>query len=155
MIKLLFKSIGLRLRLAIWFLSIFFVLAVGARLLGSTQPPNPALRGFIEGCEDKPQPCWYGIVPEITTRLDAANISEKLNFITCRIQFEYSRFSEAITAVELQDCNGIYYGDLASQFNFPFPQGIWPSIDVSLSNFAGTGWPFWKVVALRIAYVDA
>lgn len=38
-----------------------------ARTIGTTQPPNPALRGFVEGCEDKPQPCWYGIVPGVTT----------------------------------------------------------------------------------------
>jgi hypothetical protein len=46
---------------------IFPVLSLAARVLGSTQPPNPALRGFTEGCEDKPQPCWYGIVPGVTT----------------------------------------------------------------------------------------
>lgn len=38
-------------------------LTLAARALGSTQPPNPALRGFTEGCDGKPQPCWYGIVP--------------------------------------------------------------------------------------------
>ncbi len=42
------------------------VTSLAARILGSTQPPNPALRGFTEGCEDQPQPCWYGVVPGVT-----------------------------------------------------------------------------------------
>jgi len=42
---------------------IFLTMTVAARALGGTQPPNPALRGFVEGCEGKAQPCWYGIVP--------------------------------------------------------------------------------------------
>jgi hypothetical protein len=51
---------------------IFLVLTLTASALGTTQPPNPALRGFTEGCEDKPQPCWYGIVLGETT-LDAVH----------------------------------------------------------------------------------
>ena len=42
-------------------------LGLAAKVLGSLQEPNPTLAGFIEGCEDKPQPCWYGIVPGVTT----------------------------------------------------------------------------------------
>lgn len=38
------------------------------------------MRGFIEGCEDKPQPCWYGIIPGETTLEDARNILEKLGY---------------------------------------------------------------------------
>jgi len=49
-------------------------LSLAARALGSTHPPNPALRGFVEGCEDKPQPCWYGIVPGVTAIEDAPSI---------------------------------------------------------------------------------
>ncbi len=48
--------------------SLLVVLLLISRALGTTQPPNPALRGFIEGCEDQPQPCWYGIVPGVTRR---------------------------------------------------------------------------------------
>jgi hypothetical protein len=43
------------------------VFNLAARALGYAQPPNPALRGFAEGCEGKPQPCWYGIVPGQTS----------------------------------------------------------------------------------------
>jgi hypothetical protein len=51
----------IKLILPIAFACLIFTLT--ARAIGTTQPTNPALRGFIEGCENKPQPCWYGIVP--------------------------------------------------------------------------------------------
>ncbi len=38
-----------------------FTLALSARAWGEAQPPHPALRGFVEGCEAVPQPCWFGI----------------------------------------------------------------------------------------------
>jgi hypothetical protein len=47
----------------ILFTILFVVFSLAARALGTTQPPNPALHGFMEGCEGKTQPCWYGIVP--------------------------------------------------------------------------------------------
>jgi hypothetical protein len=42
------------------------VLNTGMMVLGSSQPPQPVLAGFSEGCHDMPQPCWYGIVPGVT-----------------------------------------------------------------------------------------
>jgi hypothetical protein len=39
------------------------MVSIGAKAVGALQPPNPALRGFVEGCMDQPQPCWYGVVP--------------------------------------------------------------------------------------------
>lgn len=52
-------------------LIVLLMLAVIARMRGTAQPPNPALRGFVEGCVGKPQPCWYGIVPGVTTMKEA------------------------------------------------------------------------------------
>jgi len=46
---------------------IFLALSLAARVLGGTQPPNPVLRDFLRGCEGKAQPCWYGIIPGVTT----------------------------------------------------------------------------------------
>jgi hypothetical protein len=57
----------LLLRLSLCFIVVIFALALTARALGGTQPPNLALRGFIEGCEGKSQPCWYGLVPGETS----------------------------------------------------------------------------------------
>lgn len=49
----------------------FLILSIAARALGSTQPPNPALRGFTEGCEHTSRPCWYGILLGTTKLSDA------------------------------------------------------------------------------------
>jgi hypothetical protein len=62
--------IRLYLKLVLRVATIFLALSVTARALGETQPPNPALVGFTIGCEDKPQPCWYGIVPGVTKIVD-------------------------------------------------------------------------------------
>ncbi len=55
------------LALTVTLTALSFALALTARAWGETQPPHPALRGFVEGCEGKPQPCWYGIVPRVMT----------------------------------------------------------------------------------------
>ncbi len=65
-----------------------FVLTITSlvvRTLGSTQPPNPALRGFIEGCEDKPQPCWYGIIVGETLIEDVIGILNQKGYSTSQI----------------------------------------------------------------------
>jgi hypothetical protein len=56
-------------------LVIFAAAALAARIAGGAQPTHPALRGFSEGCEGKPQPCWYGILPGVT---DTAAIDSAL-----------------------------------------------------------------------------
>lgn len=49
------------LALTVTLTTLTFTLALTARTWGETQPAHPALRGFVEGCEGIPQPCWYGI----------------------------------------------------------------------------------------------
>src|SRR5262249_45342172 len=48
--------------------------------LGNTQPIHPALRGFVEGCEGILQPCWYGIIPGVTTFETAVNRIKTMNY---------------------------------------------------------------------------
>jgi hypothetical protein len=64
---LYFKSIGL-------IVTACLMLSLVARTLGNIQQMNPALRGFTEGCEEKPQPCWHGIVPRLTSVVEARQI---------------------------------------------------------------------------------
>lgn len=52
----------------------FLALTVAARIVGAAQPANPALDGFVEGCEGKPQPCWFGVIPGETTARQAYEI---------------------------------------------------------------------------------
>jgi hypothetical protein len=92
------------LRLSILFIALFSLIGAAAMALGSTQPIHPALRGFIEGCEGVPQPCWYGIVldPETIDTAEMVNIELLLR----NLGFEISSgtgFGEAvITAAPLQ-----------------------------------------------------
>jgi hypothetical protein len=60
----------LNLKLPILLFTLCTALTLAARAVGGTQPTHPALRGFTEGCEGKPQPCWYGIVPGVTSMAD-------------------------------------------------------------------------------------
>jgi hypothetical protein len=59
------------LKLSLRLIFVFTLLNLLTRAFGYAQPPNPALRGFSEGCAGKPQPCWYGIVPGVTTGREA------------------------------------------------------------------------------------
>lgn len=56
-------------------LTVLFVMCGTALIgFGSTQPINPALRGFVEGCD---QLCWFGIIPNVTTLDEAQQILEE------------------------------------------------------------------------------
>jgi hypothetical protein len=66
------------------------VLCATLSALGSTQPANPVLEGFRVGCEEKPQPCWYGIVPGVTTEAEAETLLQL-------IPSQPSNFSASVT----------------------------------------------------------
>jgi hypothetical protein len=134
MLRLLFK-------LALLITLVLTATGLTTRILGSTQPPNPALRGFISGCEGKPQPCWYSIVPGVTTidkslkRIESkgykfTNISNdnlyfwdpswrNIQFGACsNIITSFERESRIVSNITLIACNGITLGDL-SLIGFP------------------------------------
>jgi hypothetical protein len=110
----------------------FLLLSLTARALGNTQPPNPALRGFIENCEDKPQPCWYGIVPGVTKVEEASaylleidyvdyydeqNVSGKSKY--CDVFHQYSLKDRTIIGISLQNCRHIDLGLLINELGSP------------------------------------
>ena len=112
---------------------IFLALSLTARALAMTQPPNPALRGFVEGCENKPQPCWYGIVPGVTTAEEATNISFQLgidelafqNMVGVRVlcSEEISSFQGKVNSIRITFCDPLYFGDFIIAMNTR-PQAI-------------------------------
>jgi hypothetical protein len=67
-------------KMMIVFILPLVALNMAARVLGSTQPPNPALEGFTVGCEGISQPCWYGIVPGETTLGETRSILARHGF---------------------------------------------------------------------------
>src|SRR5690554_275096 len=98
----------LTLKLILPAMAMFFGLTLTSRALGETQPLHPALRGFSEECEDKPQPCWYGIMPGVTTAGEAIARLEAQAYRLSRPQ----RLADGIFSTELfhnpdeyADCN--------------------------------------------------
>jgi hypothetical protein len=67
-------------RLMGWLVIRLCAALVVAGTIGAAQAPNPATAGFWKGCEDRPQPCWYGIVPGVTSGLDAFRLLEDAGF---------------------------------------------------------------------------
>jgi hypothetical protein len=135
---------------------IFLALTLTARALGTTQPPNPSLRGFIEGCEGKPQPCWYGIVPGVTTIEEAKIILathdywERPNYLLYDEGYEYVNISEAPSCVTLVryegdtvvrelslGCLGIRLGDVISYWGTPKTLGYGEVRSIDYLGYSG------------------
>jgi hypothetical protein len=109
------------LKVALILVAMLMTLSIGAKAVGALQPPNPALRGFVEGCEHKPQPCWYGIVPGITTvqqaipilnhiqmpyRIASLEYRNSINYsVPCRVMLEQpARPNTALQSITLEGC---------------------------------------------------
>src|SRR5215213_2356821 len=69
-------------KLALFFTFVLGVTNLVARFYGSLQSPNPLFEGFRVGCEDKPQPCWRGILIGKTHVEDALSLLYKLDYTT-------------------------------------------------------------------------
>lgn len=124
-----------QLKVAIIILTVLLAGSIAAKAIGSLQSPNnPALRGFTEGCEDKPQPCWYGIIPGVTTEEEANQILEKLtygksvniehmsryaeiNIIDCDIHI--GAYSNLVYAISWANCDGLSLGALMNKLGDP------------------------------------
>jgi hypothetical protein len=138
------------LKLALFITLALTITSLAARALGSTQPLNPVLRGFTEGCEDKPQPCWYGIVPEKTTFTDSVqimmdrkmSITTSANFggyigvtvivdsIGCEVGLFRSNTDEnLLVRLSFQNCSTLKLGDILNLFGAPYTVGTTLSCD--------------------------
>jgi hypothetical protein len=107
---------------------------IGAKVIGSLQPPNPALRGFFEGCENKRQPCWYGIVPSITTLDEGDFLLKQVGYEHrdtygdyfwyrddsqgCPVTVIHYNPDQIIYAVTLERCT-LKLGDIAASLGIP------------------------------------
>jgi hypothetical protein len=101
--------------------------------LGSFQSLNPTLTGFVEQCEGKPQPCWYGIVPRVTTGDEARQTLEAISyvqqtrsfylrpdpFINCDIYKTGVRDTDIISGMSLENCDNLAVGFIISILGTP------------------------------------
>jgi hypothetical protein len=77
----------MQFKLSAYLVAMLLTLNIAAKTIGSLQPPNPAMKGFTEGCDNKPQPCWYGIVPGETKPNEA---KQKLQEYGLALRYETS-----------------------------------------------------------------
>jgi hypothetical protein len=84
----------------------FFVFSLVARTLGATQQTDPALRGFSEGCENQPQPCWNGIILGKTSAEATSNRISQLGYEIDDVIFSNTRQLQAYVP-EQGDCGRI------------------------------------------------
>ncbi|MEO8612113.1 MAG: hypothetical protein ABI690_29720 [Chloroflexota bacterium] len=49
------------------------VLTFAAQVLGATQSPISPIQAFKTGCENQPQPCWFGVRPGVTSQDEMLN----------------------------------------------------------------------------------
>jgi hypothetical protein len=111
------------LKIIIYLVAILLTVSLAAKAIGSLQPPNPALRGFVEGCEDKPQPCWYGIVPGQTVTAQVVTTINALRHVPCDITLIQSSHMNRILSIELQKCHNFQLADLVLEFDSKMPTG--------------------------------
>jgi hypothetical protein len=122
------------LKFTLFFTTLFALLILSANVLGSTQPIHPALRGFFEGCEGIPQPCWYGIVPGVMTYEEAGSVlvtrgfrradafrwvANDINAIACEVRVSIG-MDNLLDEVTLSFCGQVFIGDSLGLF------GVYP-----------------------------
>ena len=124
------------LKLALILITVLIPVSIVAKAFGTLQPPSPALRGFIEGCEEQPQPCWYGIVPGITTLEQARTRIISLGYMLSqqtqdaayyykddpadcpRVILSYTGSRDPAFSIHLYQCNQLSIGDSAQLGRF-------------------------------------
>jgi hypothetical protein len=118
-------------RFALIIIFLLTLISLVTRTLGSTQPSNPLMSGFTKGCESQPQPCWYGIVPGVTTMEEVRDrllsngyavdsISElQLNATkgtAADCQSLSVIFDSHVRQINIAPCQSVVLGDFAKQF---------------------------------------
>lgn len=127
----MFVLLSLYFRLICVLSALFLTLSAVAPMFGGQEPPHPALEGFGTGCDDQPQPCWYGIVVGQTTWEEARAILQALGYDDfpshaapppdlCDVGIGYvTTDEEIVTLVQLFSCPDLRLGNVAQRFGVP------------------------------------
>jgi hypothetical protein len=124
-------SILTRLKIIVYLITLFLSFNIAAKAVGSVQPPNAILRGFIENCEDKPQPCWFGIMPGVTTVNEAKLLLSQFspNELDC------TRFWQSEMIVyQIRLCSPTRIGDLDYYFGNIHKLFLDPTFEVTFPS---------------------
>lgn len=127
----MFVLLSLYFRLICVLSALFLTIGTLAQALGRLKPPHPALEGFVTDCDDKPQPCWYGIVVGQTTWEEAQPALQATGYADsptnaaprpglCDVSTGLARDERrTITIMRLVPCPGLRLGDAAGVFGPP------------------------------------
>ncbi|MBI1281160.1 MAG: hypothetical protein GC179_23745 [Anaerolineaceae bacterium] len=69
------------IKLFMFFMMLLSAGALTASVLGRFRSTNPVLDGIVQGCENQPQPCWYGIRPGKTSLEDALQVVSQTDYV--------------------------------------------------------------------------
>jgi hypothetical protein len=121
-------------RLVLPFILVFTALTLAARTYGAAQMRDPVLAGFIERCDGRPQPCWYGIVPGETSMQEVRSIMEQysqvreIRPVTFGIAYQFSNtdhvffdslYNTTVYHMVLKLDNHISVGEVLSTIGMP------------------------------------
>jgi hypothetical protein len=121
------------------FVSLTF-LTLGALFVGRFGSLDPTVEGFMKGCDEQAQPCWYGIIPGITTIEDAKQAIQEVAFhyrtinvrqdgekvwtmvygswmTDCAVQIRHR--GTQINMITLTNCSDVRVGDLMQTLGKP------------------------------------
>jgi hypothetical protein len=110
-----------------------------ARAWGQGKSPNPVLAGFEIGCNHTDAPCWYGIIPGVTTSQQAHIILQKVaddvavvrrdnggqirtafDATHCRANLDFDTLPVGLVyQISLWDCDGLQLGDTIGVLGAP------------------------------------
>lgn len=143
------------LKTALFITVVLLTIQFATQAFGSTRPVHPTLRGFTEGCTDHPQPCWYGIIPTVTTLDTAHSQLEHYQYPLDCVNFLET--AGIVTQINLRPCDSLpafVLGDAIAQLGaidgtalVPDDSGIVANVDTVVfrnayvtSNLSYTTW---------------
>jgi hypothetical protein len=125
-------------RLVISLVAGFAVINTVVVVLTRARPTTPAMAGFVTGCQDQPSPCWFGIVPGITTFADARQrlqeagyraglINDPLNqeyfysnnLVPSCVRVSFARDTNVLTYLRLYGLENASVGEIVSGLGLP------------------------------------
>ncbi len=126
------------LKLTVMMALLLVIMTWAMRGIGAAQPGKVELAGFSVGCSDKPQPCWHGIVPEVTSLAEAERILLEAGYSADPTREQtYLRPGDQCPVVMNRDrvwvkrlilnlsCSPLQLGDMMASFGVPDGIGAW------------------------------
>ena len=158
------------LKIALLITIVLLTIQLATHSFGSIRSVHPTLRGFTEGCADHPQPCWYGIIPAVTTLESARSQLEHYQYpLDCVNLLEAAGI---VTQINLRPCDSLptfVLGDAIAQLGaidgtalIPDDSGIVANVDTVVfrnayvtANLSYTTWRLHRWQSLLALTLDA